>query len=63
MADDPDIEKKVVRTPDELRRSLEQCEKRLRELKATRKSMAKDYNEQISDVEVEIGEILSQLEE
>ena len=55
-------EQKPVRSPEELRRSLEECTKRLREVKGMKKSMAKDYNDQIKGIEEEISDILSQLE-
>ena len=61
MADE-DVEKKPVRSPEELRQSLELCEKRRRTLKGDKKASVKDYNEQLADVEAEIGDILTQLE-
>ena len=55
-------ETKAVRTPEELRQALEECTKRVRALRDLKKATAKDYNDQIQEIEVEIGNILSELE-
>jgi arylsulfatase A-like enzyme len=49
------------RSPEELRLALEECEKRIRSLKEQKKATSKDYNDQIKELDEEIGSILEQL--
>lgn len=62
MADNEN-EAKPQRTPDELRQALQNCEVRRREVKSIRKSITKDYNEQLKDIDDEITGILDQLKQ
>jgi predicted nucleic acid-binding Zn-ribbon protein len=51
----------VQRDPEELRKALEECEVRVRELKEQKKALNKTYSDQIKDIDEEIGGILEQL--
>lgn len=52
---------KPQRTPDELRRGLEDTNRRLLALKREKKSVMADYNERIKDLETELESLDTQL--
>lgn len=54
---------KTKKTPEELRKLLQDAEVRLRDKKADKKSAMKCYTEDVDAIEEEIGDILTQLEE
>lgn len=60
-ANDAILGDKPQRSPEELRQALVENERRLQNLKAARKQMAKQYREDINDVELEIMAIVQQL--
>ena len=49
------------RTPDELRRSLENIDRQLIEVEAEKKAAAKNYNERLKDLKSERDAIIEQL--
>ena len=49
------------RTPEELRRSLENIDRQLIEVEADKKAAAKGYNERIKDLKAERDAIIEQL--
>lgn len=57
---DPQVEK-AQRSPDELKQALVQLERRRSEIKKDKKNMAKDYGDQLKEVDFEIAGILQQL--
>lgn len=53
---------KPQRTPDELRRSLENIDRQIIEVEADKKAAAKQYNERLKDLKAERDAIIEQLE-
>ena len=53
---------KPQRTPDELRRSLENIDRQIIEVEADKKASAKEYNERLKDLKAERDAIIEQLE-
>jgi len=53
---------KPQRTPDELRRSLENVDRQIIEVEADKKASAKEYNERLKDLKAERDAIIEQLE-
>lgn len=51
----------VQRTDDALRKELENLQRRLNDVKLMKKSVTKDYNDQIKEIENDIAGILAQL--
>lgn len=51
------------RTPDELRRSLENIDRQIIEVEAEKKAAAKTYNERLKDLKSERDAIIEQLSE
>ena len=51
------------RTPDELRRSLENIDRQIIEVEAEKKAAAKIYNERLKDLKSERDAIIEQLSE
>ena len=49
------------RSPDELRRALEECTREVKRLKAVKKSRDEDHNGLVKEQELEIASILDQL--
>ena len=60
--EDDDTLNAPQRSPEELREALVNCERRLAEVKRTKKSVTKDYADQIKDIDTEIAGILEQLQ-
>ena len=60
--DDDTLNEKPQRSPEELKQALVDCERRLAEVKRTKKSVVKDYADQIKEIETEIAGILEQLQ-
>lgn len=52
---------KPQRTPDELRKALEECTREKLRLQAAKKSVTEDYNGQIKEQDLEINSIMQQL--
>lgn len=50
------------RTPDELRRSLENIDRQLIEVEESKKETAKQFNERLKDLKAERDAIIEQLE-
>ena len=57
-----DLIDKPQRTPDELRRSLENIDRQIIEVEALKKESAKGYNERLKDLKAERDAIIEQLE-
>ena len=53
---------KPQRTPDELRRSLENVDRQIIEVEDDKKAAAKQYNERLKDLKAERDAIIEQLE-
>lgn len=53
---------KPQRTPDELRRALENVDRQIIEVEAEKKASAKNYNERLKDLKSERDAIVEQLE-
>jgi|LakMenE01Jun11ns_1017448.scaffolds.fasta_scaffold9743221_2 hypothetical protein len=59
--DDPANNSVPQRSPEELRMALQECTKRQIALKDLKKATAKDYADQIKEIDHEIADILAQL--
>lgn len=59
--DDPANNAVPQRSPEELRMALQECTKRQIALKDLKKATAKDYADQIKEIDHEITDILAQL--
>jgi ribosomal protein L29 len=64
MAEKNDLENNAEpqRSPEELRMALQECTKRQIALREQKKAVAKDYADQIKEIDHEIADILSQLD-